>query len=290
MTLSRLEARELLEGFLKAGVDCVITGEAQSGKTSIARALAPEAAILHGFELTNEYLGAIRSIVNSSKTIVVENAAQENMKLLEQILSTRTILGAAIDCRFIVTTRESLPLEGCAIVKLSPITPEEWIERAKRSKIHPAIIALVEEDHKFLSRHDLKTIEALSKVLSARPSVKTLAKTLSAMLGKDEEAIAVLAANISAPISSLDQICSSTDENAKAYESVFLETIKTNPKKEEIARFSEYISSLAATKPKEALSALKSLLNGAKAADALEKVLSEKSVRDMIDVAIEEID
>ncbi|MDR2639222.1 MAG: hypothetical protein LBC09_05240, partial [Helicobacteraceae bacterium] len=200
--MRRDEAFETLSALLKAGVDCAITGEAQSGKTTLARALAPEAPIIHGFELAGEYLGAIGSRLFDARVAIVENAAQESVKLLEPLLATRTILGKAFDCRFIVTARQELALKGCAAIKLSAIDAKEWLKWAEQTRAHPALIALVQSDPTFLSRRDLRTIEALSKVLSARPSAKTLDKTLGAMLGDDKDAIAALTESMSAPISS----------------------------------------------------------------------------------------
>ena len=277
------QARELLEGFLKAGVDCVISGETQSGKTSLARAVAPEAPIIHNFELAGDYLGAVRSRLISSKRVIVENATQEGAKFLEPLLATRTILGGAFDATFIVTTRQNLILDGCASIKLSAIEAGDWLKWAKASRIHPALIALVEESSAFLKRHELKTIEALSKLLCARPSAKTLESAIGAMLGEDKEAIAFLSENVSAPIDSLDGVYTSTDENVKAYESALIEKIKTDPSKEDVSRFAQYIYASAQNRPKEAISLLTELLSSRKAADALDQILSDKRVQKIID-------
>jgi hypothetical protein len=284
------EAKELVESFIKAKVDCVITGEAQSGKTSLAREAALDAPIIHDFELSREYLGAIKTVITSSKAVIVENATQESAKFLEPILATRTILASAFDAVFIITTRHNLLIEGCAAIKIAPIEANDWLKRAKETKVHPALIALVEEDFAFLKRHDLKTIDALSKLLCARVSAKRLEKAIGATLGEDKEAIAALVESLLEPIVSSDGVYLSTDENAKAYENALAEKIKTGASKEDVSRFIEYVSASATDRPKEALTLLKRLLSSRKAADALEQILRDKRVQKIIDDTIAQID
>jgi hypothetical protein len=284
------EAIETLNGFIKARVDCAIIGETQSGKIALARTVAPNAPIVHGFELSNDYLSAIRSRLVSSKIVIVKNLTQESAKLLEPILATRTIFGERFDCVFIITSRQNLAIEGCATLKLSPIDADEWLRWAKKTRVHPALITLAEEDKTFLSRHNLRTIDALSKTLSARPSAKTLDKAIGAFLGEDKEAIVALVTSLSAPISSLSEVQIATYENAKAYENAFMESIKTDPSADDISRFVEYISSIASDAPTEALNLLRGLLNSQKAAHALEKILKEKRAQEIIDGLIAKVD
>ncbi|MDR1912741.1 MAG: hypothetical protein LBQ52_10425 [Helicobacteraceae bacterium] len=287
--MNRAEAYELLKGFLKAGVDCAIIGEAQSGKTALARSLAPAAPILRASEVSNEYLGAIRSLLIDADIAIIENAAKENALFLEELLSVRAILGTPFECRFIITSRQNLTIDAIATINLDAIAPQEWLKWARSAHIHPALISLAADDPAFLSRHHFRSIEALSRVLSARPSIKTLEATIGSILGDDLAARSTLAEFIAAPIESLEHIRASTDENAKAYESAFIERLKTKPKLEDCQRFARHVASLAQSEPKEALELLKELLKSQKAAEALETTLKEPSVQKMIDKTIQEI-
>ncbi|GHS88636.1 hypothetical protein FACS189487_07320 [Campylobacterota bacterium] len=284
--LKRTAAIELISYFVKNAIDCVIVGEPSSGKTAIASALCPNAPIVHAAELKMEYLAVLRSHFCAAKQVIIENIGDDGAQFLEPFLSARSIMGSRFDCSFVITARKNCNFAFVPAIEIDPIDAESYAAWAAGSGIHPAIVALIGEDAAFFRRHNPKKIEALSKTLSARPAAKTLPQLIKTFLGDDESAKDFLISMISAPIESIASAAVSTDENARAFETSFVESLKENPKKEDADRFAAYAAALAKSDRGRAFEMLFALLDSQKGSEALNAALSRVEVQNMIDESI----
>lgn len=288
------EAALLAENVLKAGLDLVLWGPQECGKTTLCRQLAPEAPLLHATELGHENMALFRSLVGNTPVLIVENADAKTVQFLKPFLDTRTALGMRFECRFLMTAREDFALEGASHIRLAPIEAQGWLLWAQKNRIHPALRLLVENDERILARHGGRKLEALSKLLSARPSNKSLRASIESVLGNDEAALLALLSAMSEPVfqsgsseeALVEKARTGTQENVRRFESELLEGIKNGPTKETELRFIHYLKEAPA---KEVVMMLSSLIDSPKAQSALAHALSDAAVKSAIDSLLREL-
>ena len=283
--MNRIDALAVIEDLLKAGVDIVLYGDQDSGKTTVAKAALKNAVILNAHEIGSDHLIILKTL--SKNNIIVENAEQNTIDFLAPILSTRTILGEPFHSRFIITARKKIVLNGCAEIKLETITANEWLEWAGSNDIHHALIELFAFDHDLLFRYSLNTIRALSNFLNSRPRAKNLKLSITAFLGENSEKL------VNFLCEKMDErkhtnstiFKGATDEVTKAYEDNLIASITAKPTKELQIAFMQYINSI---NPQNALILLQQLITSPKAQNLLNEALKLPAVKRSIDALLDE--
>ena len=288
------EALLLAQTVLQADLDLIVFGPQGCGKTALCQELAADAPLLHAVELKSENLTLLRSQVANAPAVIIENADTATLQFLKPFLSTRSVLGARFDCRFLITAAEELSLEGVAKIRLAPLEATGWLAWAQKNRIHPALRLLVENDERILTRHNPRTLEALSRLLSAKPSNKSLRAAIESLLGSDEIALAALLSAMSEPAPAavnndesflIEKARTGTRENVDRFEHELIEELKNNPNKEKTHRLIHYLQEVT---PGEAVRILTPLIDNAKAQESLGAALADPKIRALIDAALRE--
>lgn len=288
------EAAALAKTVLKSGLDVFFFGPEGCGKTQLCRSLDAKAPLLNAAELKADNLVLLRSLATAAPVVILENIEAQNLLFLRPFLASRTLLGTPFECRFLITAREDHPLEGAAHIRLAPIEASAWLVWAQENRIHPALRLLVENDERILARHSPRRLENLSKLLSARPSNRSLRAAIESVLGNDEAALLALLSAMSEPASPfesneeaiVEKARTGTEENARRFETELIAQFKAGPGKEAELRLLHY---LREAPPKEAVKLLGGLIDAPKAQAALERVLADPAVRKLIDAALGEL-
>ncbi|MGE4295765.1 MAG: hypothetical protein AB7E49_08705 [Campylobacterales bacterium] len=286
------EAALLAQTALKAGLDLAVFGPEGCGKTTLCRQLSPQAPILHAQELSNENLSLLHARIANAPAVIIENADGKTAQFLKPFLATRTLLGARFECQFLITSVEALPLEATAKIRLAPIETTAWLLWARQNRIHPALRALVENDERTLLRHPPRRLEALSRLLSARPSGRSLRAAIVSVLGDDETALVALLSAMNEPFDNddskdeerlIEKALSGTQETVQRFENDLIETLKAGPSRELEIRFVNYLRQTSAN---EAIALLSQLIENPKNQKSLEYILADAGVRSLIDEAL----
>lgn len=170
----------LLTDALIAGLDIAIIGAEKSGKTTLAKSLAPNAPLINRYELTSEHLHTIKALLIDTKLVICENLDQRALAFIKPIIETKSVLGATIPTQFIITTVDEVPLKTVVQFGLNAPSKSSWIEWAKSASIHKSVISIVESDDEFFDKYGVEKLSIISQILYSKAQNK---EELVALIG-----------------------------------------------------------------------------------------------------------
>lgn len=176
---------------INAGLNAIIVGEENSGKLTVAKAVAENAPIFNSFELTSDNLESIRSICVENKIVILKSLNQRAVAFMKPILKSKSILGSHLKTQFIITSNENIDFANSVTFHTPTHSKDGWINWAKFTSVDNRVIDLVETNEEVFEKFGTEKLSLIAQIVRSHELnlLDLMDKDLTKIFGKKERVV-----------------------------------------------------------------------------------------------------